>query len=75
MTCAHCAAASKDSHFVFSRNCKACCARDIAGGPHFHRSRLEGKQVREYRAQLKHYGVTHEAVVQASELSTSGASA
>lgn len=67
MTCPHCTAAALGPHYVFNRNCKACCARDIASGPHFYRSRREGKQVKEYRAQLKHYGVTHEAVVKASE--------
>ena len=67
MTCPHCTAAAKGRHYVFQRSCKACCARDIATGPHFHRSRVEGKQVREYRAQLKHYDVTHEQVVKAAE--------
>lgn len=67
MTCPHCAAAAKGPHHIYQRSCKACCARDIAAGPHFHRSRREGRQVKEYRAQLAHYGVTHEAVVQASQ--------
>jgi len=67
MTCPHCAAAAKGPHYVFQRSCQACCARDIASGPHFRRSRVEGKQVKEYRDQLKHYGVTHEAVVRAAE--------
>lgn len=67
MTCQHCAAAANGPHYVFQRSCPACCARDIAAGPHFHRSRLEGKQVKEYRVQLQHYGVTHEAVVRAAE--------
>lgn len=67
MTCPHCAAAAKGRHYVYQRSCQACCARDIASGPHFHRSRQERKQVREYRAQLSQYGVTHEAVVRAAE--------
>lgn len=73
MTCRHCTAANKGAHFVFDRNCKACCARDVAAGPHFHASRQAGKQTREYRAQLNHYGVTHEAVVRASEVERAAA--
>jgi len=68
MTCPHCVAAANGPHYVYQRHCPACCARDIAAGPHFHRSRLEGKQVKEYRAQLQHYGVTHEQVVQAAKV-------
>jgi len=60
--CPHCDAAAQGPHYIFQRSCKACCARDIAAGPWFHRSRAEGKQVKEYRAQLAHYGVTHDQV-------------
>jgi len=67
VSCQHCTAAAAGPHYVFNRNCKTCCARDIAGGPHFHRSRLEGKQVKEYRFQLQHYGVTHQDVVKVAE--------
>lgn len=67
MTCEHCAKAAQGRHYVFKATCSACQARDIAGGPHFYRSRLDGKQTKEYRAQLKHRGVSHEAVVRASE--------
>ena len=67
MTCQHCTAAAQGPHFIFSASCSACQARDIAAGPHFYRCRLEGKQDKEYRALLKHRGVTHEAVVRASE--------
>lgn len=66
-TCQHCAAAAQGPHYVFQRACRSCCARDIATGPHFHRSRSEGKQVKEYRAQLAHYGVTHEQVLNAHQ--------
>ncbi|MEJ1935763.1 hypothetical protein WDZ92_36685 [Nostoc sp. NIES-2111] len=70
MTCPHCAAAAQGPHYVFQRNCKACSARDIAAGPQFHRSRAEGRQVKEYRAQLEHYGVTHDQVQAAAKKRT-----
>ena len=67
MSCEHCTAAALGPHFVFKASCSACQARDIAGGPLFFRCRQAGKQDKEYRALLKHRGVTHEAVVRASE--------
>lgn len=73
MSCPHCAAAAAGPHYVFQRACKGCCARDIATGPHFHRSRADGKQVKEYRAQLAHYGVTHEQVLAAHVATSEGA--
>lgn len=67
MTCEHCAKAAQGPHSVFKATCAACQARDIAGGPLFFRCRAAGKQDKEYRTLLKHRGVTHEAVVRASE--------
>ncbi|MGQ3051079.1 MAG: hypothetical protein ACT6S0_04780 [Roseateles sp.] len=67
MTCPDCTAAAQGPHYVYRANCAACQARDIAGGPLFFRCRQAGKQDKEYRALLKLRGVTHEAVVRASE--------
>lgn len=67
MTCEHCTAAAQGPHYVYSASCKACQARDIAGGPVFFRCREAGKQDKEYRSLLQLRGVTHEAVVRASE--------
>lgn len=68
MTCPDCQAAAADRlHGGYRSGCKDCQARDIAGGPDFFRCRAAGKQDKEYRALLKHRGVTHEAVVRAAE--------
>lgn len=68
MTCHDCtAAAANRLHAGYRSGCKGCQARAIARGPHFHRCRQAGKQDKEYRALLKHRGVTHEAVVRAAE--------
>lgn len=53
MTCQNCAMAAVRMHWpVYSARCIDCCAREIAQGPAFWRTRLLREITPEYRAQL-----------------------
>lgn len=62
MTCPACATAQLEPHYEFRAGCRGCCARAAARSPQHFQARKEGRQTREYRALLEHFGLTHQEV-------------
>lgn len=57
--CTDCLAAAKRAHHGFTANCRGCCARALARGPHFRRVREAGSLDRAYRLALEQFGLDH----------------